>query len=30
MIGTGILGMLGPQPGISNTLDLGGDQKIQD
>jgi len=31
MMGTGILGMLGlGSPGISNTLDLGGDQKIQD
>ena len=30
MIGTGILGMLVPQPGLSNTLDLGGAQKIQD
>jgi len=30
-MGTGILGMLGlGSPGISNTLDLGGDQKIQD
>jgi hypothetical protein len=31
MMGTGILGMLGlGSPGISNTLDLGGEQKIQD
>jgi len=26
----GILGMLGPQPGISNTIDLAGGKKIQD
>ena len=31
MMGTGILGMLGlGSPGVSNTLDLGGEQKIQD